>query len=213
MMQVAVAMPKRTAERAQNTRLEIREFHIPGLKLIVPKRFEDARGSFSETWSDFSFRREVAPMAFVQDNQSSSSRRGTVRGLHFQAPPQAQGKLLRVLRGSILDIAVDIRHGSPTYGQHVATTLSSADGAQLWVPPGFLHGFCTLEDQTEIFYKVTAYYSPALDCGVLWKDPDLAIEWPVGPDAAVLSDKDLKHPRLQDIPRYFTYDGDSAERS
>jgi dTDP-4-dehydrorhamnose 3,5-epimerase len=185
----------------------MREFQIPDVRLIPPKRFTDARGLFSETWSDRLFRSEIANVTFVQDNQSVTSKKGTVRGLHFQKPPFAQGKLVRVVRGSILDIAVDIRKGSPTYGQHVATKLDAAEGMQLWVPTGFLHGFCTLEDETEVFYKVTSYYSSSHDAGVLWNDQDLGIQWPVDAGSAVLSDKDRNHPRLCDLGDFFTYKG------
>src|ERR1700737_3438466 len=150
--------------------MDIHPFKISGVKLIVAKRFADVRGYFSEPWSDGLFGREVANVALVQDNQSGSAKKGTLRGLHFQKPPFAQGKLVRVVRGSILDIAVDIRSGSPTYAQHVATKLDASAGAQLWVPPGFLHGFCTLEDMTEVSYKVTAYYSANHDAGVIWND-------------------------------------------
>jgi dTDP-4-dehydrorhamnose 3,5-epimerase len=187
--------------------MKIRTFNIPDLKLIVPKRFSDARGYFSETWSDRLFRVQIANMTFVQDNQSMSAKKGTLRGLHFQKPPCAQGKLVRVVRGSIFDVAVDIRRGSPTYGQHLAVTLSAGEGAQLWVPPGFLHGYCTLEEETEVFYKVTSYYSPNHDAGVLWSDRDLDIAWPVEPESVVLSDKDRQHPRLRDLPDFFDYKG------
>jgi dTDP-4-dehydrorhamnose 3,5-epimerase len=185
--------------------VDIREFEIPGVKLIVPKRFGDDRGYFSETWNDHRFCQKIARVPFVQDNQSFSARRGTLRGLHFQKPPFAQGKLVRVISGSIFDVTVDIRKGSPTYRHHVAIKLDAAQGAQLWVPPGFLHGFCTLEDKTEVFYKVTAYYSPTHDAGVLWNDPDLGIKWPVEIDAVVLSDKDQRNPRLRDVPNFFDY--------
>jgi dTDP-4-dehydrorhamnose 3,5-epimerase len=183
------------------------EFDVPDLKLFVPRRFTDARGFFSEIWIDRWFREQIADVAFVQDNQTVSTRKGTVRGLHFQKPPATQGKLVRVVRGSIFDVAVDIRKGSPSYRQHVATRLDAAEGAQLWVPPGFLHGFCTLEDETEVYYKVTSYYSPSHDAGVLWNDQDLGINWPVEPDSVVLSDKDKRHPRLRDLPDYFDYKG------
>ena len=186
--------------------MEIRTLNIPDLKLIVPKRFSDARGYFSETWSDRLFRERIANMSFVQDNQSMSAKKGTLRGLHFQKPPCAQGKLVRVVRGSIFDVAADIRKGSPTYGQHVAVVLNANKGEQLWVPPGFLHGFCTLEDETEVSYKVTSYYSSSHDAGVLWSDPDLAINWPVEPDFVVLSDKDRRHPQLGELPDYFEYE-------
>jgi dTDP-4-dehydrorhamnose 3,5-epimerase len=185
--------------------MNIGEFDIPGLKLIIPKRFSDIRGSFQETWSDTSFREKIGDVTFVQDNQSNSIKKGTVRGLHFQKPPYAQGKLVRVLRGSILDVSVDMRNGSPTYRRHIAVKLDAEGGAQMWVPPGFLHGFCTLEDQTEVFYKVTSYYSPSHDAGVLWNDQDLGINWPVDADSAVLSDKDKCLPRIGDLPAYFQF--------
>jgi dTDP-4-dehydrorhamnose 3,5-epimerase len=186
-------------------RVDVQQFDIPGLTLIVPKRFSDARGHFSETWNDRLFREKIENVSFVQDNQSMSVKKATVRGLHFQKPPYSQGKLVRVVRGSIFDISVDIRKGSPTYARHVAVRLDAMEGAQLWVPPGFLHGFCTLEDQTEVFYKVTAYYSASHDAGVLWSDPDLGINWPVKAGSVVLSDKDQRHPRLRDLPDYFYY--------
>src|ERR1700731_1512121 len=126
--------------------MNFREFDVPDLKLFVPRRFTDARGFFSEIWIDRWFREEIADIAFVQDNQTVSVRKGTVRGLHFQKPPAAQGKLVRVVRASLVDVAVDIRTGPRSYREHVATRLDAAQGAQLWVPPGFLHGFCTLEE-------------------------------------------------------------------
>jgi dTDP-4-dehydrorhamnose 3,5-epimerase len=186
--------------------MQIRQFDISGLKLIAPKRFNDSRGYFEEAWSDRLFRETIENVTFVQDNQSGSRLKGTIRGLHFQKPPFAQGKLIRVLRGSIFDVAVDIRRGSPTYGQHVGVTLSAAAGEQLWVPVGFLHGFCTLEDETEVFYKVTAYYSANHDAGVLWNDPDLKIYWPLD-GTAVLSEKDRRLPRLAEMPSFFEYQG------
>jgi dTDP-4-dehydrorhamnose 3,5-epimerase len=186
--------------------MDVRAFEIPDVKLIVPKRFSDSRGYFFEAWRDNLFRQEVADFTFVQENQSMSAKRGTLRGLHFQKPPAEQGKMVRVLRGSVFDVAVDIRRGSPAYGRHVAVTLNAADGAQLWVPPGFLHGFCALEDNTEVLYKVTSYYSAAHDSGVLWSDPSLGIEWPVSHDAVLLSDKDQRHPVLADLPDFFVYE-------
>lgn len=186
-------------------RMDILDLEIPDLKLIIPKRSIDARGYFSETWSDRLFRREIANVAFVQDNHSVTAKKGTLRGLHFQKPPFAQGKLVRVVRGSIFDVAVDIRKGSPTYCQHVATTLNALEGAQLWVPPGFLHGVCTLEDATELSYKVTSYYSANHDAGVLWNDPSLGINWPVDSASVVLSEKDQRLPWLRDLPDLFVY--------
>ena len=187
--------------------MKICEFEVPGVKLVVPQRFTDVRGYFTETWSERLFRREVANEAFVQDNQSVSAKKGTLRGMHFQKPPFAQGKLVRVVRGSIVDVAVDFRKGSPTYRQHVATVLDALEGAQLWVPPGFLHGFCTLEDETEVFYKVTSYYSANHDSGVLWNDPDLGINWPIDLASVILSKKDQLLPRLRELPDFFVYEG------
>jgi dTDP-4-dehydrorhamnose 3,5-epimerase len=185
--------------------MNIIKFDVPDLKLIVPKRFCDPRGYFSQTWSEQEFRERIADVPFVQDNQSVSTRKGTVRGLHFQKPPFAQGKLVRVVRGAILDVAVDIRKGSPTYRRHVAIRLDAVEGAQLWVPAGFLHGFCTLEEETEVCYKVTSYYSPSHDAGVFWHDADLDIDWPVKKKEALFSEKDAKLPLLADMPDYFFY--------
>jgi dTDP-4-dehydrorhamnose 3,5-epimerase len=188
--------------------MDIHDFAIKGLKLIIPKRIGDTRGYFQETWSDRLYREALGEVDFVQDNLSLSLRKGTLRGLHFQKAPFAQGKLVRVGRGSIFDVAVDIREKSPTYGEHVTVTLDSAQGAQLWVPPGFLHGFCTLEDNTEVCYKVTSYYSRDHDAGVLWNDPDLGIKWPVDEAAIVLSEKDRSLPRLRDLPESFAYEAE-----
>ncbi|WP_284542570.1 dTDP-4-dehydrorhamnose 3,5-epimerase, partial [Pleomorphomonas sp. T1.2MG-36] len=152
---------------------------LDGLFLVVPRRHGDARGYFVETFREDLFTAAVGSVHFVQDNQSMSAEVGTVRGLHFQLNPRAQGKLVRCLVGAILDVAVDIRRGSPTYGQHVKVELSADNGQQLWVPPGFAHGFCTLEPNTVIAYKVTDYYSPEHDRGLRWNDPALGIDWPV----------------------------------
>lgn len=186
--------------------MDVRTFAIPDLKLVIPKRHGDARGFFVELWTDRRFRERVADVGFVQDNLSRSAEKGTIRGLHFQKPPHAQGKLVQCLRGAVLDVVVDIRIGSPTYRQHVSVRLDAAEGAQLWVPPGFLHGFCTLEPDCEVAYKVTDYYSPADDGAVIWSDPDLGIDWPVGPGGAVVSDKDGRAPRLADLPPIFHYE-------
>jgi dTDP-4-dehydrorhamnose 3,5-epimerase len=163
---------------------------IDGLALFTPDRHGDARGWFSETWRQDVWAAAGIGVDFVQDNESFSAAKGTLRGLHFQLDPVAQAKLVRVARGSILDVAVDIRPGSPTFGQHVAVELSSANGQQLFIPAGFAHGFCTLEADTHIAYKVSAYYSPAHDRGIRWNDPDLAIKWPVNEGEAILSEKD-----------------------
>lgn len=176
---------------------------IAEVKIITPKKFGDDRGFFSEVYNADAFARAGIDLAFVQDNHSWSAKRGTVRGLHFQSPPFAQDKLVRVIRGAVLDVAVDIRKSSPTYGQHVAVELSAANWRQLLVPIGFAHGFCTLEDDTEVIYKVTNRYSKDHDLGLAFDDPDLAIAWPVSADAAITSDKDRKHPRLADFTTPF----------
>ncbi len=180
---------------------------IPEVVEIVPQRHGDSRGHFSETFRDDWFRANVADVTFVQENQSLSRSRGVVRGLHFQSHPSAQGKLVRCLSGAVLDVAVDIRHGSPTYGEHVAVTLTAEQGNQLWIPVGFLHGFCTLTADVEIAYKVTAYYDPAADHGVLWNDPAIGIAWPDFVDPALMSGKDQRQPLLRELPRYFDYSG------
>ncbi|KAB7740093.1 dTDP-4-dehydrorhamnose 3,5-epimerase [Parvibaculum sedimenti] len=176
---------------------------FPDVKLIEARRFEDARGFFSETYSQRAFAEAGIDIAFVQDNQSCSADKGTVRGLHFQTYPFAQDKLVRVLRGSILDVVVDIRHGSPTFGQHEKVVLSAANGLQLLVPIGFAHGLVTLEPETEVFYKVSNFYSAANDGGLLWNDPALGIDWQLATTEPVLSDKDRKHPLLADLPHHF----------
>ncbi len=183
--------------------MKVERLAIPDVMLITPPRFGDARGFFSETFN--AARLQAAGIAgpFVQDNQSLSRAKGVVRGLHCQVAPRAQGKLVRVVKGAIWDVAVDIRGGSPTYGQHVAATLSAENWAQLWVPMGFLHGFCTLEPDTEVIYKVTDEYDPALERGVLWNDPTLALPWPVQPDTAVLSDKDRLLPDFAAASAWF----------
>ena len=183
---------------------------LPAVRLIVPDRFGDDRGFFSESYS----RRTLADAGiedeFVQDNHSLSAQAGTVRGLHYQLPPFAQAKLVRVTRGAILDVAVDIRRGSPTFGQHVAATLSAAAWNQLYVPVGFAHGFCTLEPDTEVIYKVSAYYSRAHDRGIRWNDPELRLAWPVDAAAAILSAKDQIQPRLAEVAPGELFDYEPA---
>lgn len=178
---------------------------IADLVVITPERFRDDRGFLSETYNKRSLAEAGIDVKFLQDNHARSVEKGVVRGLHFQIPPHAQNKLVRVAQGSILDVAVDIRRGSPTFGKHVAITLSAENWRQLWVPEGFAHGYCTLEPNTEVIYKVTDYYAPKHDYGLAWDDPDLGIEWPVSPDEAVLSLKDKSHPTLNELPGYFTY--------
>lgn len=176
---------------------------LPEVIELRPATHGDGRGFFSEVYNARAFAKAGIDAAFVQDNHSLSGPVGTVRGLHFQVPPHAQAKLVRVPKGRILDVAVDIRAGSPTYGAHVAVELSAEAWNQLFVPVGFAHGFCTLEPDTEVVYKVSAYYAPDHDRGLLWNDPALGIDWPVRADEAVLSDKDRQHPPLADLPAYF----------
>ena len=179
--------------------IEVRELELAGVYEITPQRFGDDRGFFSETYSRRSMADAGIEEEFVQDNHSLSALAGTVRGLHYQLPPFGQAKLVRVVRGAVVDVAVDIRRGSPTFGQHVAVTLSAAAWNQIYVPVGFAHGFCTLEPDTEVVYKVTAYYSRAHDRGISWNDPELGIAWPVESTTAQLSDKDRNQPRLADV--------------
>jgi len=176
---------------------------IPDVKRLVPQIFRDQRGLFSETYSRRALEASGIDATFVQDNHSISHAKGIVRGLHFQRHPHAQSKLIRVIRGAIFDVAVDIRHGSPTYGQHVSAVLSAENWAQLWIPVGFAHGFCTLEPETEVLYKTTEYYSPECDCGLLWNDPALRIDWPIGATEAILSDRDRQHPKLAELGPVF----------
>ena len=171
---------------------------IPDVLLITPKRHGDARGWFSETWSERALAGTAADTTFVQDNQAFSAAKGTLRGLHFQTAPATQGKLIRALKGAIYDVVVDLRAGSETYGQWVAETLTAEGGEQLWVPRGFAHGYCTVTDDCEIFYKVDAPYAPQTEGGIIWNDPDLAIPWPVDGEP-LLSGKDQVLPRLKDL--------------
>ncbi|HVZ27830.1 MAG TPA: dTDP-4-dehydrorhamnose 3,5-epimerase [Rhizomicrobium sp.] len=173
--------------------LSVRRFAISGPLLVTPRRFQDSRGFFSETYNARLFAEAGITSAFVQDNHSMSREKGTVRGLHFQAPPKAQEKLVRVVRGSILDVALDVRKNSPSYGRHIAVEISAGDGGQLYVPVGFAHGFCTLEPDTEVVYKVTDFWAPGVEGGVLWNDPALAIAWPDFAGSQVVA-KDLALP-------------------
>ncbi|MCB9958526.1 MAG: dTDP-4-dehydrorhamnose 3,5-epimerase [Rhodospirillaceae bacterium] len=186
--------------------LEVAPLAIPDVKLIRPVRHGDHRGYFSETYSRRALAEAGIATEFVQDNQALSAEAGTVRGLHFQVPPHAQAKLVRVLRGAIFDVAVDLRRGSPTYGQHVSAVLTAENWTQILVPVGFAHGLATIAPDTEVFYKVSAFYAPEHDLGLLWNDPALAIAWPVEAAAAILSAKDKVQPRLADLPEHFRYD-------
>ena len=183
--------------------MQVQRFGIAGVLLITPRRFGDHRGWFSETYRVDGWAEAGVSAALVQDNHSFSAPVGTVRGLHCQIGPHAQGKLVRVLRGAIFDVAVDARAGSPTYGQHVGATLSAENNAQFWVPVGFLHGFCTLEPDTEVAYKCSAYYDRGAERGVIWNDPALGIDWPVSAERAVLSDKDQLLPDFSAAADWF----------
>ncbi|HVW73769.1 MAG TPA: dTDP-4-dehydrorhamnose 3,5-epimerase [Rhizomicrobium sp.] len=183
--------------------IEVTSLAIPDLKLVEPKRFEDERGFFSETFNHEVLAAKGIDFQFVQDNHSLSRKQGTVRGLHFQRPPCAQAKLIRVVRGSILDVAVDLREQSPHYGRHVAMELSSKNWRQMFIPEGFAHGFCTLEPDTEVVYKVTTFYAPQSDAGIFWNDPALAIAWPSFAGAEI-SPKDTALPAFADFRSPFT---------
>jgi len=183
-----------------------KRLEIPEVFVFTPQRFTDDRGYFVQTYNRNLIETMTGPLDWVQDNQSLSHRRGTVRGLHFQISPFAQNKLVRCVRGAILDVALDIRHGSPTFGCHVAATLTAEGGEQIFVPKGFAHGLVTLEDQSEVAYKVTSFYSADHDRSIRWNDASLGIDWGIGEAGAILSAKDASAPMLADTPEYFRYD-------
>lgn len=187
--------------------MEVSPTSIPGVLLLKPRYFRDARGYFVETYNARTAHDAGLTAGFVQDNQALSLKRGTVRALHFQVPPRSQAKLVRVLRGGIYDVAVDLRVGSPSYGRWTGATLTAQGGEQIFVPRGFAHGYCTLEDDTEVAYKVDDYYAPECERGLAWDDPTIGIGWPVAPADALLSDRDHKLPRFADFASPFRYDG------
>ena len=184
----------------------VENLRIPEVKLIRPVKHEDTRGYFSETYSKRDLAAAGIEIDFVQDNHVLSAERGTVRGLHFQIPPVPQSKLVRVARGAVFDVAVDIRVGSPTFGEHVSAVVSAEAWNQILIPPGFAHGLVTLEPATEVIYKVSAAYSPEHDMGLLWNDKALGIAWPVSEAEAIVSDKDKRQPKLADLPTYFRFE-------
>jgi len=186
--------------------MQILSLSIPDVKVITPKIFRDERGFFSETFNAAGLAEHGFRETFLQDNHAMSRAAYVVRGLHFQIPPSAQGKLVRVVKGAIFDVAVDIRHGSPTYGHYVSRELSARNWEQLWVPVGFAHGYCTLEPDTEVIYKVTAPYDPSHEQGVQFDDPALNIDWPVNRERMQLSEKDKKSEPLSRHDVYFQYD-------
>jgi len=177
-----------------------------GVYLITPQRFGDVRGFFSESWSRSTLAEHGIDLDFVQDNHSLSHEVGTVRGLHFQSPPHAQDKLVRCGRGRLFDVAVDIRKGSPTFGEWIGVELSFENGKQLLIPAGFLHGFVTLEPDTEIIYKCTDYYAPECDGAIRFDDPDIGVDWGIFPDQVILSDKDANAPFLKNFDSPFIYE-------
>jgi dTDP-4-dehydrorhamnose 3,5-epimerase len=176
-------------------------------RILVPKRHLDDRGWFSETFHEKRLCDLGIPCHFVQDNQSCSTRAGTLRGFHFQIPPAAQAKLVSVVRGRIIDVAVDLRCGSPTFGKHVAAEISDVSNHQVYIPVGFAHGLLTLDNETQVFYKVSDFYSPSHERGIRWDDPDIGFAWPIPPAAMTISEKDRALPSLKDFESPFAYDG------
>ena len=183
--------------------MQIDDLGIAAVKMLAPGKHGDHRGFFSEVYNRRTLAEAGIGIEFVQDNHSLSAEKGTVRGLHFQTPPYAQDKLVRVVRGAVFDVAVDLRRGSPTYGQHVSAVLSAEAWNQLLAPIGFAHGFMTLEPDTEVLYKVSNYYAPDHDQGILWNDPALGIAWPIPEAQAILSDKDRRQPHLAELATPF----------
>ncbi|MBQ7771795.1 MAG: dTDP-4-dehydrorhamnose 3,5-epimerase [Bacteroidales bacterium] len=187
--------------------MNVIQTEIPGVVVIEPRVFEDPRGYFFESFSQRDFDSQVREVKFVQDNESKSSY-GVLRGLHFQKPPHAQSKLVRVVKGSVLDVAVDIRKGSPTFGKYVAVELSEQNHRQFFIPRGFAHGFVVLTDEVVFQYKCDNFYAPQSEGAVAWNDPDLNIDWKVPADKILLSDKDRRHPLLKDADWLFDYNED-----
>ena len=187
--------------------MEVIKTALEGVVIIEPRVFKDARGYFFESFSQREFDEKVRPIQFVQDNESMSSY-GVMRGLHFQRPPFTQSKLVRCVKGAVLDVAVDIRKGSPTYGQHVAVELTEDNHRQLFIPRGFAHGFAVLSETAVFQYKCDNFYAPDHEGAVAWDDPDLGIDWKIPASAVILSDKDRKHPQLKDAPWLFDYNED-----
>ena len=183
--------------------MDVSELDLPGVLLLKPPRFGDTRGWFSETYNEITWKNAGINVGFVQDNHSYSKPRGTLRGLHFQAPPYAQAKLVRCTRGRIWDVAVDFRKGSPNFGRWTAVELTAENGEQIFVPDGFLHGFVTLESDCEVVYKVSSLYAPECDGGIIWNDPDIGINWPVPEADITLSGKDVQLPSLAETTSPF----------
>jgi dTDP-4-dehydrorhamnose 3,5-epimerase len=187
--------------------VQIERLSIPEVLSISPSKHRDARGFFSEVYRDDVLAGYGVHASFVQENHVLSAARGVLRGLHFQLPPNAQGKLIRCAKGAILDVAVDIRRGSPTFGRHVAVELSADNWRQVWVPCGFAHGYVTLQSDCEVIYKVTSYYDPASERGLAWDDPALGIDWRTSSEHLTIAPKDLTNPILADLGAAFSYSG------
>jgi dTDP-4-dehydrorhamnose 3,5-epimerase len=185
--------------------MKVKQLGLEGLLVFSPAKHGDHRGFFSETFRSDALREQGVAFDFVQDNHAYSSARGVLRGLHYQIPPHPQGKLVRCIKGSILDVGLDIRMGSPTFGRHVEIELSASNWKQLWLPPGFAHGYITLEPDCEVIYKVTDYYAKDCERGIAWDDPNLSIDWRLSPDSIVLSDKDRENPTLTDVISPFHF--------
>lgn len=184
--------------------MNVLKTHIEGVVIIEPRIFRDERGYFFESFSQRDFQEKVCRTVFVQDNESKSTY-GVLRGLHFQKPPHAQSKLVRVIKGAVLDVAVDIRRGSPTFGEHVAVELTEENHRQLFIPRGFAHGFSVLTDEVIFQYKCDNFYAPQSEGALAWDDPDLAIDWRIPADKLLLSEKDRHHCRLRDAEWLFDY--------
>lgn len=183
----------------------IERLAISDVWTFAPRRFEDARGWFAEVFNERTLQVALSGVTFVQDNQALSREAGTLRGLHFQRPPMAQDKLVRVLRGAVRDVAVDIRSGSPTFGRWVAADLSAENGLQLFVPKGFAHGYVTTQPDTEVLYKVSDFYSAEHEMGIAWDDPAIGVDWGLEPGAAITATKDDEWQRLAELPALFKY--------
>jgi dTDP-4-dehydrorhamnose 3,5-epimerase len=186
--------------------VQVEQTSLPGVVKLTPRRFGDDRGFFSEVYNAAALAEHGIDVTFVQDNHSLSRQVGVVRGLHFQAPPHAQDKLVRVGAGRVLDVAVDIRRGSPHFGKWTAVELSAEAGNQLFIPKGFLHGFAVLEPDSELLYKCSDYYAPACDGAARFDDPDLGIDWGLDPATAILSAKDAAAPLFRDFDSPFVYE-------
>ena len=185
--------------------MSVESLDIPGVLLVTPQRFADSRGYFVETYNHRRAISEGIGVTFVQDNQSLSTQRGTIRGLHFQLAPEPQAKLVRVMAGSVYDVAVDLRAGSATFGHWCGATLTAEGGEQLFVPVGFAHAFCTLEAETMVAYKVDGFYNKGAEGGLRWDDPDIAITWPIAPEDIKVSEKDAALPFLRDARTPFAF--------